>query len=833
MSGELLEREDRSPSVRSPLESQMRTDGSAVPDEPEILHVTDRLMNQPGVREALRQYQQALERSTPLGKRAAVDYQVGDTARFNVYRSDTTAYRTDVLFEVRKTSSNFNLWVEVAEMDGVNGDPPHVRPEDVENLFESLAQTTPEDSYDPGAGIIANTEAVFGEPGDLDGNGKAHLLLTDVKDGWDGSGSYVAGFFNPVDLNFSNSRSNQGEFLYLDTYPGIYSGSSYNVSETLQSTAAHEYQHLIHATYDASELTFVNEGLSEWAEVVNGYEPRTIGYLSSSKSSTGYNQYLFDWTRPNSSETLIDYQRAGLLTHYLAERLGTMATGRITRIQKHGAAGYEAAFDSAGQANWTFPEVLEWFHLANLLNDRTVDPRYGYDAGSRASIDASPDPVFEGRTDSTTGDRTLEVSPGAVRYVQWKNVNDLSITLKADTSSEDEVSVAKAAANGPTAEEIASWIDARLILRADGAVTVDTTIQVGSESKVFAGSHDQATLVLVHREAQQSQLGDGSAAEAASLAYSAEWGSGESYSPNSIAYDNNQILRDTSDQLIVTHTGIEPDAMQAVKFPVPEGGDVILSEVKLPLYFRSQLGGDESPPDDALRDFSLHIWRNSAESLPGEELHRLVLEDTRSYRPVYTSDTMIRRLTVNLDSLQGKLPSFGDTLWIGVSEQDTDDYNHLRIVPSPYRSGFDGTNVSVIDLDADSISWTPLEDLSVGGTSLEGSTLAFRIEFLVSTANAEITAEIGEIPEEFELGANYPNPFNPTTQIPYRLPARSEVDLTVYDALGRRVATLVEGEQPPGRYTVSVHAGSWPSGLYLYVLRADGRIRTGKMLLLK
>ena len=77
-----------------------------------------------------------------------------------------------------------------------------------------------------------------------------------------------------------------------------------------------------------------------------------------------------------------------------------------------------------------------------------------------------------------------------------------------------------------------------------------------------------------------------------------------------------------------------------------------------------------------------------------------------------------------------------------------------------------------------------------------------------------------EVPARFVLEQNYPNPFNPVTTIAYALPAPSDVSLTVFDALGRKVATLVEMPQGAGRHTVRFDAGSLPGGVYVYRLQA-------------
>jgi aminopeptidase N len=91
----------------------------------------------------------------------------------------------------------------------------------------------------------------------------------------------------------------------------------------------------------------------------------------------------------------------------------------------------------------------------------------------------------------------------------------------------------------------------------------------------------------------------------------------------------------------------------------------------------------------------------------------------------------------------------------------------------------------------------------------------------------------------FELDQNYPNPFNPTTHFRFTIPeadaplAQRVVTLKVFDVLGKEVATLVNGEMNPGRYTVQWDAGSLPSGVYLYRLQAGQFAETKKLVLMK
>ena len=90
------------------------------------------------------------------------------------------------------------------------------------------------------------------------------------------------------------------------------------------------------------------------------------------------------------------------------------------------------------------------------------------------------------------------------------------------------------------------------------------------------------------------------------------------------------------------------------------------------------------------------------------------------------------------------------------------------------------------------------------------------------------------IPRNFNLLQNYPNPFNPTTVISYQLAVNSQVELTVYNLLGQKVATLFKGRQKAGSYYYQWNAGNLPSGVYLYRLVTDkGLALTKKMILLK
>jgi len=95
-----------------------------------------------------------------------------------------------------------------------------------------------------------------------------------------------------------------------------------------------------------------------------------------------------------------------------------------------------------------------------------------------------------------------------------------------------------------------------------------------------------------------------------------------------------------------------------------------------------------------------------------------------------------------------------------------------------------------------------------------------------------------EVPAEFDLFQNHPNPFNPSTTISYALPVDAHVTLEVYDVVGRRVGQLVEGNMSAGYHDATFDASALASGAYFYRLTAkgsDGAVftQTGKMLFAK
>jgi hypothetical protein len=139
----------------------------------------------------------------------------------------------------------------------------------------------------------------------------------------------------------------------------------------------------------------------------------------------------------------------------------------------------------------------------------------------------------------------------------------------------------------------------------------------------------------------------------------------------------------------------------------------------------------------------------------------------------------------------------------------------------------DECRARVIDLRVDSVyAFVPATEVT---------------SFVVVAGSAEAVSEIltGVMPQQFGLGVNFPNPFNPSTTIPVAVPTASDVRLAVYNILGEEIRTLHDGPLAAGRHWITWD-GRGPTGVPvaagLYLCRmetASGKSSSQKLLLVR
>ncbi|MGF1669197.1 MAG: T9SS type A sorting domain-containing protein [Balneolaceae bacterium] len=150
-------------------------------------------------------------------------------------------------------------------------------------------------------------------------------------------------------------------------------------------------------------------------------------------------------------------------------------------------------------------------------------------------------------------------------------------------------------------------------------------------------------------------------------------------------------------------------------------------------------------------------------------------------------------------------------------------------------------NRSGIDLIAFEIratgNWPQSMNIRLANTTIidnAGKTTQIDNAILKPLETVSIDQPFSELPQKTQLLSNYPNPFNPSTIIRYELAQASNVSLTVYDVIGRKVAVLINNEQiSAGRHEIRFDAAGLASGLYLYRLQADNFIQSRSMMLIK
>jgi hypothetical protein len=134
------------------------------------------------------------------------------------------------------------------------------------------------------------------------------------------------------------------------------------------------------------------------------------------------------------------------------------------------------------------------------------------------------------------------------------------------------------------------------------------------------------------------------------------------------------------------------------------------------------------------------------------------------------------------------------------------------------------------DLGINSDGADDIRDLSVNAN--HGDTQGDP-NLVISDAMTWIAESDPQLANEFWLGQNYPNPFNPRTTIKYQLAKQSEIELSVYNLLGQKIAVLLKTVQVAGNYELEFNAGNLPSGIYYYRIEAGEYHDVKKMIIIK
>lgn len=193
--------------------------------------------------------------------------------------------------------------------------------------------------------------------------------------------------------------------------------------------------------------------------------------------------------------------------------------------------------------------------------------------------------------------------------------------------------------------------------------------------------------------------------------------------------------------------------------------------------------------------------------------------------------------TVN-DLFIAKYDGSGAFIWAkkieGTGSQSLDLVNLGEQQPyysQPLDLAFSPSNGGELILSGDFDGTLTLDDIVL--TAPANSRSSFVASFQLPAVNVSNEEEIVDAVSEFDLQQNYPNPFNPSTTIGFNIPKSSHVDITVYNSLGRKVKTIVNGSYAKGNHTTNFDATHLASGMYFYTIRSESHTQTKKMMLIK
>ncbi len=189
-------------------------------------------------------------------------------------------------------------------------------------------------------------------------------------------------------------------------------------------------------------------------------------------------------------------------------------------------------------------------------------------------------------------------------------------------------------------------------------------------------------------------------------------------------------------------------------------------------------------------------------------------------------------LPVELTSFAGRVTGNCVILdWVTATEINNYGFEVERKVNSANNNNWMNIGFIVGNGNSSSYKYYSFED-----NNLQSGKYIYRLKQIDNDGTFEYSGSVEfEIcsPDQFALYQNSPNPFNPSTVISYELPISGFVSLTVYDMLGKEVATLVNENVDAGKHSVNFDASNFSSGMYIYTLQSDDFVQNKKMILLK
>jgi hypothetical protein len=334
------------------------------------------------------------------------DYREGDAAEFWVSNNDTMEHRK-ITARLAYITDHVYVWVE----DGVE-----LNLSDLKKSADRFENET-----------YPTNRAFFGSEWTPGVDNDVHLNILHAL----GLGNRVAGYYSSAD-EFSrlvNPYSNEREMFYVSAEDD----SAKPNSSYYDGTLAHEFQHMIHWNNDRNEDSWVNEGMSELAGYLNGFDAGGHDIAYSEQPDTQLNT----WSDPSEGNSE-HYGASYLFMTYFLERFGEELTKAIVASPENGIAGFNDALQKAGRSE-RFDEIFADWLVANYLDQPNLgDGRHGYE-----TIDTYP-PVSMETYRRYPASATSQVSQYAADYIKLRGRGAVTV----DFEGQQEVKLVDAEPKG-------------------------------------------------------------------------------------------------------------------------------------------------------------------------------------------------------------------------------------------------------------------------------------------------------------------------------------------------------------------------------------------------
>jgi hypothetical protein len=249
-----------------------------------------------------------------------------------------------------------------------------------------------------------------------------------------------------------------------------------------------------------------------------------------------------------------------------------------------------------------------------------------------------------------------------------------------------------------------------------------------------------------------------------------------------------------------------------------------------------RIQGSGIPAINAISDLNISLSNSVAGGTYGApggtttnpQVNRTGLNTAGLANTFYFASTSNSPMPIELTSFTGSINAGVVMLnWATATEVNNHGFNVERLSDKTWQ------NIGFVQGAGNSNS---VKNYSFVDKSAKAGSYSYRLQQVDNnggyTYSPVIEVNNGTQPTNFSI-SNYPNPFNPSTTIRYALPVNTFVNITIFNTLGQKIATLVNQNMEQGLHEVSFNASSFASGTYIYKIEAGSFSATQKMLLMK